>query len=81
MNDKNDKNSESLGQWNNKAAFWDKLHGEHGNKFHNKLVGPNVEKLLGDIKGKHILDVGCGNGVMARRLTDLGGILTAIDFS
>lgn len=81
MNDNNDLNSESLGQWNNKAEFWDKLHGERGNKFHNKLVGPNVEKLLGDIKGKHIFDVGCGNGVMARRLTDLGGKLTAIDFS
>ncbi len=81
MKNSNELNIEGLSQWNNKADFWDKLHGEKGNKFHNKLVGPNVEKLLGDVKGKLILDVGCGNGVMARRLFDLGGIITAIDFS
>jgi len=76
-----DLNHEGRDQWNKKADFWDRLHGEKGNQFHNQLVSPNIEKLLGTIKNKQILDVGCGNGAMARRLADLGAKVTAVDFS
>ena len=68
-------------QWNRKAAFWDALHGDVGNQFHRRLIGPAVERLLALQPGERVLDIACGSGVMARRLAELGGRVTAVDFS
>lgn len=68
-------------QWDRKAAFWDTLHGDDGNRFHRRLVGPAVERLLALQPGERVLDIACGSGVMARRLAALGGRVTAVDFS
>ena len=67
--------------WDEKAAFWDELHGEEGNRFHRELVSPAVERLLALQPGERVLDVACGSGVMARRLAALGARVTAVDFS
>ena len=66
--------------WNRKAAFWDKHMGE-GNAWHLQLVSPTVERLLGPLPNKTILDVACGNGMLARRLANLGARVVACDFS
>lgn len=67
--------------WNQKARFWDELHGEYGNSFHRHLVEPSVLPLLNLQAGESLLDAGCGNGVLARRLARAGAVVTAIDFS
>jgi ubiquinone/menaquinone biosynthesis C-methylase UbiE len=74
-------NEESRQSWDQKAAFWDELHGEEGSLFHRRLVSPVVERLLALQPGQRIVDVACGTGVMARRLAELGGRVTAVDFS
>lgn len=74
-------NDEGRELWNQKAEFWDNLHGEEGNIFHRQLVSPAVERLLELGAGERVLDIGCGGGVMARRLAALGGRVTAVDFS
>src|SRR5438093_7404747 len=74
-------NDEGRAIWDQKAAFWDALHGDEGNHFHRMLVSPSVERLLALQPGEHVLDVACGNGTMARRLAVLGGKVTAVDFS
>jgi SAM-dependent methyltransferase len=76
-----DRNAEGRSLWDQKAAFWDELHGDDGNRFHRLLVGPAVERLLALQPGERVLDVACGSGVMARRLAVLGGWVTAVDFS
>jgi 2-polyprenyl-3-methyl-5-hydroxy-6-metoxy-1,4-benzoquinol methylase len=76
-----DLNEEGRELWNQKAAFWDALHGDEGNRFHQSLVAPAVERLLALQPGERVLDVACGNGVMSRRLAALGGRVTAVDFS
>lgn len=82
MNENEQKlNEEGRELWNQKAAFWDNLHGEQGNRFHRELVSPAVERLLALQRGEKVLDVACGNGVMARRLAALGGKVKATDFS
>lgn len=80
MNDK-ELNDEGRELWNQKAKFWDELHGDEGNEFHRQLISPSVERLLNLQQGEQVLDIGCGNGVMARRLSTLGGKVTAVDFS
>lgn len=38
-------------------------------------------KLLGDVKGLDVADIGCGTGRHALRLAELGARVTAVDFS
>lgn len=51
----------------------------------DKLYGKEVEdcfvKMLGDVKGKRILDIGSGHGNTALKLAQRGGIVTSIDIS
>lgn len=68
-------------QWDQKAEFWDQLHGDDGNRFHRELVSPAVERLLALRPGEQVLDIACGSGVLARRLASLGANVTAADFS
>lgn len=72
---------ESRAIWNAKAAFWDERMGAEGNAFQRVLVGPATERLLALREGELVLDVACGNGVMARRLAALGARVIACDFS
>jgi 2-polyprenyl-3-methyl-5-hydroxy-6-metoxy-1,4-benzoquinol methylase len=66
--------------WEDNAAWWHETVGE-GDRFHELLIYPAVEELLGTIKGETVLDVGCGNGNFARRLSRLGAHVHGIDFS
>lgn len=45
------------------------------------LERPATLSLLPDVKGKHILDAGCGPGLYAEILLDRGATVTAIDIS
>lgn len=45
------------------------------------LEEPHVERLLGDVRGRSVLDVGCGTGRHAVRVAQAGGRVTAVDFS
>ena len=80
-NDREELNKQGRKQWDLKAKFWDNLHGDDGNRFHQELVSPAVEDLLAVRPGELILDIACGSGVLARRLAALGANVTAADFS
>ena len=66
--------------WETNAQFWDEAMGE-GDGFQRYLVGPSSERLLEIQPGHLVLEVACGNGVMARRLAQLGAQMVATDFS
>ncbi|NUM70665.1 MAG: methyltransferase domain-containing protein [Ignavibacteriaceae bacterium] len=51
-------------------------------KPHNAFYDrPNTLSLLPDVKGKKILDAGCGPGKYAEILSEKGALVTGIDFS
>lgn len=67
--------------WDAVADDYDRHHGDEGNDWHRLLVEPATLALLGDVRGKRVLDLGCGTGVLARRLARLGGRVVAVDGS
>lgn len=49
---------------------------------HRKLIlNPSLIKLIGEVKGRTIIDAGCGEGYLARHLAKEGAEVLAIDFS
>lgn len=66
--------------WERNAAFWDDQMGE-GNAFQRVLIAPATERLLALQPGERILELACGNGVMSRRLAQLGAHVLATDYS
>ena len=45
------------------------------------VVNPALFKVLGDIKGKKILDLGCGVGILSRAMADNGADVLGVDIS
>ena len=68
-------------QWEaNSQAFAD-LIDQKGTPHHQHILNPCVEKLLGDVKGKLLLDAGCGEGYLSRHYARKGAIVTGVDIS
>ncbi|MCB0064636.1 MAG: methyltransferase domain-containing protein [Caldilineaceae bacterium] len=67
--------------WNTNAAYWDARMGDTGNDFVNGLIWPMAKVLLDLQAGERVLDVGCGNGLYARRMAALGAQVDAFDFA
>ncbi len=45
------------------------------------LEEPHVREAVGDVRGRTVLDLGCGTGRHSLRLADAGADVTAVDFS
>jgi 2-polyprenyl-3-methyl-5-hydroxy-6-metoxy-1,4-benzoquinol methylase len=55
--------------------------GENGDEVHNTQIDPYIYKIIGDVNGKVICDLGCGNGYMARYFYKNGAEVFASDVS
>jgi SAM-dependent methyltransferase len=76
-----------------KAEYWDQKAVEHDG--HSVSMWPNnhlnelyhaeqmevIDRLLPDLEGKRVLDIGCGTGRMTRYAVDRGAIAKGIDFA
>ncbi len=71
---------ESRTIWDQLATWWNEEVGE-GNQFHQQIIWPTTEDLLGLKEGEHVLDIACGNGNFARRLAQRGAYVVACDVS
>jgi ubiquinone/menaquinone biosynthesis C-methylase UbiE len=62
------------------VADWYNKHLESGDDtYHSKIIFPNLLRILGDISGKKVLDMACGQGIFSEKLRDGGALVTGVD--
>lgn len=54
--------------WESSHRWYDSIVGEKGHYYHEQIVLPNTKRLLNLQKDSSLLDLGCGQGVLARQL-------------
>src|ERR1043166_10126678 len=69
----------STRSWNAIAESW-VLHADK-NDYRNFFLMPRMLEMLGDVRGRRILDLGCGEGGYARELARHGAQVVGVDGS
>lgn len=64
--------------WGGVASWYDK-HLEGSDTYHTKVILPALLRIVGDIQGKDVLDLACGQGFFSRALLEKGANVTGID--
>lgn len=64
-----------------KVQEWYDDYVEDPESYHQKVVEPNLIRIIGDISGKHVLDLGCGQGYFCRQFAKKGAVVSGVDVS
>jgi ubiquinone/menaquinone biosynthesis C-methylase UbiE len=75
------KNSPSPDHWSQQAIAWAKNIREGMDVFRDLYSLPAFLEFIGNIRDKHILDVGCGEGYNSRFFAKQGARVVAVDLS
>lgn len=67
-------------RWDRNAEAWHRNYGEN-DPSRRYLLDPIIVEVLGDVNGKHILDAGCGDGYLSRKLATKGADVTGVEYS
>jgi ubiquinone/menaquinone biosynthesis C-methylase UbiE len=70
-----------LVRWAEIAEWFDAKMGDEGDLWHREIIDPGLIDLVGEVRGLRLLDLGCGNGYLARRFARLGAKVSAVDAS
>lgn len=54
--------------WTQVGGWYNKIVGEKGHYYHQEVILPGVLRLLGLNKTSRLLDLGCGQGILARAI-------------
>ena len=72
-------NAEVIQAWSEYPEQLIEGFGEEGDLIRKYLLNPTIFALLGEVRGKHILDAGCGQGYLCRLLARCGARVTGIE--
>jgi ubiquinone/menaquinone biosynthesis C-methylase UbiE len=73
--------SEESKDWDDLSDWYDEKQGETGDLGDKAFIDSVLLRLIGSCQGKDVLDLGCGNGYLARRLARDGARVTGVDSS
>lgn len=68
-------------EWDKVADFWDEESGDQGGWHQRHDIDPVMRRVLGPVRKRRVLELGCGNGYFSRWLAKAGARVTAIDYS
>ena len=64
------------------GAWYDEKQGDSGDPWHRTLIDPGLFARIGPVRvGVRVLDLGCGNGYISRRLARSGARVVGVDQS
>lgn len=67
--------------WGHVADWYHEHVSESNDTYHEKVIKPNLLRVLGDIRGKRVLDLACGEGFFSRALHAVGARVTGADIA
>lgn len=67
--------------WDPLAGWYDGWVGADGSDHHQEVALPTVLRVLGLQPGERVLDIGAGQGVLARAVSAAGAVYTGVDIS
>lgn len=65
--------------WGGVASWYNEHLEKDGDTYHEKVIYPNLLRIMGDIKGKKVLDLACGQGQFSRLMRTQGAHVTGVD--
>jgi SAM-dependent methyltransferase len=60
--------------WDEIATWRNRRMGERGDLWHRSILDPTLLHVVGPVRGLRVLDLGCGNGYLARRWARAGAV-------
>lgn len=72
-------NQQNIKAWSDATKFIIDKATDNGDFYRQHVINPALFKLLGEIKGKNILDAGSGEGYLSRYLARQGAKVTALE--
>lgn len=67
--------------WDHVAGWYDRLVGEGRSDHHENVIVPGTLRLVRPARELRVLDLACGEGLLARRMTELGVEVVGVDAS
>ncbi len=67
--------------WGGVSDWYDELLETDPDSYQEKVIAPNLMRLLGPKAGMHVLDIACGQGFFSRKFAAAGARVTGADIS
>lgn len=67
--------------WGSVSTWYDSHLEKDKDTYHEKVILPNLLRLLGEIKGKNVLDLACGQGYFSRAMRTQSATVVGLDIS
>lgn len=67
--------------WGHVANWYHEHISESPDTYHEKVIKPNLLRIVSNVHGKHVLDVACGEGFFSRALESAGATVTGVDIA